>query len=60
MFVRSVIFSKTIVANPRMSTFEKCLNTANIKDAINLAKAHYKTWFEKNTETTRKEKGETF
>jgi len=36
--------------------FEKCLNTPNIKDAINLAKAHYKTWFEKNTETTRKEK----
>ena len=34
--------------NIKSKRFEKCLNTANIKDAEKYSKAHWKTWFQNN------------
>ena len=38
----------------RSKRFEKCLNTANIKEATKIATSHFRTWFQTNPETTNK------
>ena len=37
--------------NIKSKRFEKCLNTANIKDAEKYSKAHWKTWIQNNPST---------
>ena len=39
--------------NIRSKRFEKCLNTANIKEATKIATSHFRTWFQTNPETNR-------